>query len=149
MTEACRWILQDTNMNERIEMNARILMYASALFMAILGVAASFFPQEILAYCGSRPEEPGVLLVQITGALYMGFAILNWMARGSLIGGIYGRPVALGNFLHFAVVTVVLLKALAAGQHAPEVVVGAVVYSVMGVWFGLVLFTSPVKGEKA
>jgi len=117
--------------------------------MAILGVAASFFPQEILASCGSRPEGPGILLVQITGALYMGFAILNWMARGNLIGGIYSRPVALGNFLHFAVVTVMLLKALAAGQHAPEIVVGAVAYSAMGVWFGLVLFTSPIKREKA
>jgi len=136
-------------MNERTEMNARILMNVSALFMAILGVAASFFPQEILRYCGSRPEGPGVPLVQITGALYMGFAILNWMARGNLIGGIYSRPVALGNFLHFAVVTVVLLKALAAGEHAPEIVVGAVAYSVIGMWFGLVLFTGPIKREKA
>jgi hypothetical protein len=126
-------------------MNAKLLMYASAFFMAILGIGASFFPQEILVYCGAQPQGPGVLLVQITGALYMGFAILNWMARGNLIGGIYSRPVALGNFLHFAVVTVVLLKALTAGQYTPEIVVAATVYSAFGLWFGFVLFTSPIK----
>jgi len=129
-------------------MNAKTLMIVSAVFMTILGVGASFFPQEILAYCGSHPEGLSVLVVQIAGALYMGFAILNWVARGNLIGGIYSRPVALGNFLHFAVVTVVLLKALVGGQKAPEIVVGAVVYSVFAVWFGIVLFTHPIRADK-
>jgi len=124
-------------------MNTRILMVLSALFMAILGVVASFFPQEILAYSGSRPEGLGVLLIQINGALYMGFAILNWMARANLIGGVYSRPVALGNFLHFSVVGIALLKALISGQKAFEIVTGVVAYSTFAIWFGLVLFTHP------
>ena len=116
--------------------------------MAILGVIASFFPQEILAYSGSHPAGLGVLLVQICGALYLGFAALNWMARANIIGGIYSRPVALGNFLHFAVVGVVLLKALIAGYKASEVVVGTVAYSAFAIWFGLVLFTHPSQPGK-
>lgn len=128
-------------------MNTKLLMASSAAFMAILGLAASFLPQEIMVRLGSSPVGVGVLVVQVTGALYLGFAILNWMARTNLIGGVYGRPVALGNFLHFAVVTLALLKALMGGQRAPEVVVGAVVYSVFAVWFGLVLFTHPGRGE--
>ena len=130
-------------------MNTRILMGVSALFMAILGVVASFFPQEILAYSGSHPEGLGVLLIQISGAIYMGFAILNWMARANVIGGIYSRPVALGNFLHFAVAGVVLLKALIAGQKASEIVVGAVAYSGFAIWFGFVLFTHPSQVGKS
>jgi hypothetical protein len=78
-------------------MNAKMLMSVSALFMTILGLGASFLPQEILAHYGSPTEGPGVLIIQIAGALYMGFAILNWMARANLIGGIYSRPVAFGS----------------------------------------------------
>lgn len=129
-------------------MNTRMLMSLSALFMAILGVFASFLPQEILAYSGSKPAGLGVLLIQICGAMYMGFAIVNWMARANIIGGIYSRPVALGNFFHFAVAGIVLLKALIAGQRTTEIVAGAVAYSVFAIWFGLVLFTHPSQAGK-
>ncbi len=92
-------------------MHSRILMITSAAFLAVLGLATSFMPQEVLGLHGTVPDTPTVLLVQMTGALYLGFAILNWTARGVLIGGIYARPVALGNFLHFAMVAVMLIKA--------------------------------------
>lgn len=118
-------------------------MILSALFMAILGVAASFFPQEILAYSGSQPGRLSALLIQISGAVYLGFASVNWTARANIIGGIYNRPVALGNFLHFTIATVALLKGLISGLNATEVVSGTIVYSVFSVWFGLVLFTHP------
>lgn len=72
-----------------------------------------------------------------------GFAGLNWMARGVLIGGIYSRPVAFSNFIHFSVVGIVLLKALIAGQSTVEIVIGTVVYSAFAVWFGIVPFTHP------
>lgn len=121
-------------------------MSLSALLMAILGVLATFVPQEILDYSDSHPEGLLLLIVQITGALYMGFAILNWMARSNLIGGIYNRPVATGNFLHFAMVALLLLKALMV-QQSIEIVVGAVVYSAFAIWFGLTLFTHPIQNK--
>lgn len=88
----------------------------------------------------------GILLLQITGAMYLGFAILNWMARDVLIGGIYARPVALGNFLHFAVGTLTLWKTIGGGAlRGREIIAGAIVYSVFAAWFGLVLFGHPGK----
>lgn len=125
-------------------MRSRLLMSISAIYMALLGLAASFLPQEILAYIDADVEHLPVVLVQITGALYLGFAFLNWMARGVLIGGIYSRPLALGNFMHFAVVTIVLLKA-AMTEAITVIMVGAVIYALLAAWFGLVLFTHPVK----
>ena len=113
--------------------------------MGLLGVIASFLPQGIIAHFGFLPEPLGVLLIQVAGALYLGFAVLNWMARGNLIGGIYSRPVALGNFMQFAVVAVVLLKAMIAGLNRIEIVAALVIYSVFAVWFGMVLFTSPIQ----
>jgi hypothetical protein len=72
--------------------------------------------------------------------------MLNWMARANLIGGIYSRPVAMGNFLHFAMVAIALLKALLGGLRAQPILIGAVVvYSVFAVWFGLAVFTHPEK----
>jgi len=71
--------------------------------------------------------------------------MLNWMARTNLIGGVYSRPVALGNFLHFAVGTVLLAKVLLGGWTNIAVVIGAVVYAVFALSFGVVLFTHPSK----
>ena len=87
------------------------------------------------------------MLVQVTGALYLGFAFLNWMARGVLIGGIYSRPVALGNFLHFAVVAATLLKAMT-HFDLPVVYALSAAYTMFAAWFAVVLFTSPVARNK-
>jgi hypothetical protein len=119
-------------------------MAISATFMAVLGLSATFLPQEALTYAGYPARGLAVVFVQVTGALFLGFAFLNWMARGTLIGGIYSRPVAIGNFMHFAMVTIVLLKA-SSTQATSSFIVATVIYAVLAVWFGAVLFTPPLK----
>jgi hypothetical protein len=69
------------------------------------------------------------------------------MARTSPIGGIYGRPIGLGNFFHFAVMAVALVKAAIADQHAYSVLGAAAAYSVFAVWFGVVVFVAPKPGS--
>ena len=130
-------------------MKTKLLIGISALSMAILGVISSFFPQEILVYSGSIPQDFGILLVQIIGALYIGFAILNWMSRANLIGGIYNRHIAMSNFFHFAIGGVVLLKSLMDGQNDVVIIVSAVVYSAFAISFGIVLFTHPNQVGKS
>jgi hypothetical protein len=126
--------------------NTKLLMSLSAVFMAAAGSCATFLPQEILARCGCDRGGEAVLLIQAGGAIYLGFAILNWMARSNLIGGIYSRPVAVGNLLHFAVVAIALVKAVIGGSvRTSEVVVACVIYSVFAVWFGIVVFTHPIR----
>jgi len=123
-------------------MYSKALMIASAVFLAALGFATSFLPEKVLGLHGTVPDTPTLLLVQMTGALYLGFAILNWTARGVLIGGIYARPVALGNVLHFAMVAVMLIKA-AIVHGVVQLAISATVFSVFAIWFGLVLFRPP------
>jgi hypothetical protein len=87
--------------------------------------------------------------MQVLGAVYLGFAVLNWMARDVLIGGIYARPVALGNFLHFGVVGLTVWKTITGGtSRGSEIIAGAIAYSVFAVWFGLVVFTHPRKQSR-
>ena len=66
-------------------MNTKILMSLSSIFMFATGLAFSFFPQEFLRTF-NEPISPLVILVlQLLGALYLGFGTLNWMAKNNLI----------------------------------------------------------------
>lgn len=124
-------------------MRTRLLMQASALVMGALGLAATFLPQEIVRSAGGTASTEAVVGVQVAGALYAGFALLNWMAQGSLIGGIYSRPVAVGNLAHFTIAALALLKAAASGAHPPALVTGAVVYALFAVLFARVVLRPP------
>jgi len=125
-------------------MKSRILMMLSAIFLALLGLLTSYFPDKVLETHGTVPDNATLLLIQMMGALYLGFAILNWTARGVLMGGIYARPLALGNFLHFAMVGVMLAKA-AYTHGVIQLATSAAVFSAFAIWFGIVLVTSPVR----
>jgi len=129
-------------------MNTKLLMTLSSLFMLATGLAFSFFPQEFLSTF-SQPDSPLItLILQLLGALYLGFAMLNWMAKSNLIGGIYSRPVAIGNFMHFLVAGLALLKAVP-GLEIPQLWGLAVIYVIFAAAFGFVVFTHPkaVKAE--
>ena len=117
-------------------------MSASAAFMGILGITTSFFSHETLTFVGASVETQTVLIVQVLGALYLGFAFLNWYLRGFAMGGIYNRPVGLGNTLHFAIVSVTLIKA-AFALDSIAIWVISTAYVVFAAWFALVLFSSP------
>lgn len=124
-------------------MNTKYVMSSSAIVTGFAGLTASFFPVEILKMTGATTNEWPVLFIQITGALYLGFAIMNWMARTVLIGGIYAKPLGMGNFLHFTVVALTLFKFVINGENSMYVWVAIIVYATFAILFGLVLFTSP------
>ena len=117
----------------------RALMMLSAIFMAVAGLVTSYFPDRVLETHGTVPDGPTMLLIQMMGALYLGFALLNWTARGVIMGGIYARPLALGNFLHFAMVTVMLARE-AIDHMALPLAISSFVFGVFAVGFGVVLF---------
>lgn len=118
-------------------------MMASALILGLAGLAASFAPAELLTALGAPATEPMVILVQLLGALYLSFAILDWTAKGVMIGGIYARPVALGNFLHFTMGALALGKQTFAGRLGPPFVVALVLYALFALLFGALVFGRP------
>ena len=126
-------------------MNTKLLMIASAFVMGVLSTIATFLPNELLQFFGQSSTGTLLLIMQITGALYFGFAIMNWMAKTVLIGGIYARPLAMGNFSHFLIVALALIKFIINQSVSPYLWIIAIVYSIFAVLFGIVLFNSPVK----
>lgn len=124
-------------------MKTRLVMTASALVMGALGLAATFLPQEIAAYLGASATLP--LLIQVVGALYVGFAMLNWTAKDGLIGGIYNRPIAIGNLVHFVIAALALAKGAFANPATPMLLPFAIGYAIFAIAFAWIFFTSPVK----
>ena len=83
-------------------------------------------------------------MLQIMGALYFSFAMINWMAKGAIIGGIYNKPLAIGNFTHFFIGALALIKAAANNPSLPAgVYLLTGLYAVFALLFGLIAFRDP------
>src|SRR5258705_3799230 len=89
-------------------MNTKLLMTTSSLMLGLAGIFALFAPDVLLAMLSVPMTKPLSVLIQLLGALYFSFALMNWTAKDSIIGGIYARPVSLGNFAHFFIGTLLL-----------------------------------------
>lgn len=127
----------------------RLLMAASAIALGVPGVVASFAPDHLLRAMHVTSSPAAMVLVQLVGAAYLGYAMLNWTAQHNLIGGIYSRPVAIGNLLHFMAAGLALLKALPSIHAAPVWLWAlAVTHAILAACFGLVLFRHPISGGR-
>ena len=127
-------------------MNTKLLLGATAGLMAAAGLVLQFAPHEVLAAAGYGASGPAPLVLQLLGALYLGFALLNWMSKGVRMGGIYARPLAMGNLLHGVAGAGALLRYAVqapAGARAGAWAVTAA-YVLGTALFGAVLFVSPL-----
>lgn len=125
-------------------MKTKLLMTSSALFCGIIGTLLLFLPIEIAEYLGVEPTIITILFLKILSAIYLGFGILNWMAKGTLIGGIYNKPIVLGNLLHFVVGAIELIKVISNIQTHREIIIFLIVfYVIFALLFVYVIKTNP------
>lgn len=130
-------------------MSRKLLMKMSAIVLGVMGIILIFMPKEILQMFSQTPNEGLALIIQLMGALYFGFAILNWMAKNVLIGGIYAKPLSLGNFINFFIGGLTLIKAVISGDITIIYVwILTALYLFFAVAFGIVSFTSPKQKTK-
>jgi ATP/ADP translocase len=123
-------------------------MTISAVMLGVTGIILSFIPQEVSHFLSLTDSTP--IVFQILGALYFGFAMLNWTAKANLIGGIYSRPVAIGNFTHFLIGGLALIKLLLHNTNRTSIWVCAIMlYLIFAVLFGYVLFNNPASTNKS
>ncbi|RZK56339.1 MAG: hypothetical protein EOO91_12325 [Pedobacter sp.] len=125
-------------------MNTKILMTVSSITMLVIGVVCSFLPNEILKSIGV--DDAGILplIIQILGAIYFGFGFLNWTAKANLIGGIYSRPVAIGNLIHYVVSSLAMIKFFMAHTDMKFLLVPIAIYLIFSILFGKVVFGSAI-----
>ena len=122
----------------------KLLLTVSAAVLGISGIAGLFLPHEILRALGVAPAGVLPVIVQLLAALLFAAALMNWTSRGSLIGGIYNRPVAIANLAHFGIGALTITKAFLAAGHSPILATAAAVYAAFAIAFALVFFGSPV-----
>ena len=106
-------------------------------------------PHEIVDYLNIESNSITILFLKILSALYLGFGILNWMAKGTLIGGIYNKPIAIGNLMHFGVGAIALVKVVSTIRTHSEIIISlTIVYVIFAMLFAYVFRTNPVKTGK-
>lgn len=124
-------------------------MTASAIVLGAAGIMLTFAPDLVLKNLAVDANATSTLLGQIIGALYFGYAMMNWMTKESLIGGIYNRPVAIANFTHFFIAGLAIVKQLLNNPDVPTVAwAAAMVYVVSGISFAIILFRHPIAPDK-
>ena len=130
-------------------MNTKSLMTLSALIFAFIGISLIFFPKEILENLELRVSNSLELLMQIIGSFYFAFAILNWMSKGSIIGGIYNRPIVIANLTHFTIAGLALIKGILSYFSLSYIIwIIAIIYSIFAILFGILVFNHPVIENK-
>ena len=121
-------------------MNTRLLMTTSSLVLGLAGIFALFAPDILLTTLNVPIADPLSVLIQLMGALYFSIAMMNWTAKDSIIGGIYARPVSLGNFAHFFSGTLLLARyVLTDGFNLPVLLI-LVAYTVFAALFYWLVF---------
>jgi hypothetical protein len=129
-------------------MNTKLLMTTCSLMLGLAGLFALFAPDVLLAILNVPIVNPLSVLIQLLGALYFSMALMNWTAKDSAIGGIYARPVSLGNFAHFFIGAMLLIRYQLSNEFNLLTVVVLVVYVVFASLFYWLVFRAtgiPVK----
>lgn len=131
--------------------NTKILMIASSVYLGISGLGLTFLPQEIAAYLYGDINLSSTIFLQILGSLYLGFAMLNWMTKNKLIGGIYSRPLVVGNLVHFLMSSLALVKMVSKydGSAFSVMLTLTIIYCVFAICFGYIFINNPVKIKDA
>ncbi|MGZ3838619.1 MAG: hypothetical protein ACXVMS_10135 [Flavisolibacter sp.] len=129
-----------------MRINTKLIMTASASSLALLGITLTFLASETANYLQAGNLTIVQLLFQVVGALYLGFAALNWMAKAHTMGGIYSRPLVMANFGNYFIGGLAILKCLKSHPDLPTIIwIIGCVYAIFAVLFAFILFRSPVK----
>ena len=131
-------------------MNTKIVLTFTAITLGAIGIIFTFIPDTILNQLNIDTNATTLFLIQIMGALYFAFGMLNWMSRESLTGGIYNRPIAVANFTHFFIAGLTLTKGLISNSNLPHIfwIVG-LIYFLLCILYGVILFRNPISETKS
>lgn len=128
-------------------LNTKLIMTASAIMLGVMGITLTFLPKEIAKYLDLNDASISLIILQLLGATYYAFAMLNWMSKEKIIGGIYNRPIAIGNFTHFFIGGLALIRVAVANQIS-ILWIASILYVLFALFFGLLLFRNPIKPTK-
>ena len=126
-------------------MNSRMVLVSSAVVLLAAGLVLNFAPDETAAWLGAPPSPVVSTILQLLSATLLGMGFLNYFSRANMMGGIYGRPLALGNLLMFAISALTLVR----GSHGSTILlVAAAVSAVLALAFAWRIFLADPVAEQ-
>jgi hypothetical protein len=124
---------------------SKTTLISSALINGILGILITFLPQETGQFIGTTEMNSADLaLMQVLGSALIGIAIINFMSRGLTVGGIYGKPIQLGNLIFHLASGLGLLKFVFNTESWLLFGIPALLYLLLTSGFIKLNFSSPV-----
>jgi hypothetical protein len=117
--------------------SARAGVTGAAACLALAGAGLLFAPHEIAAWLGSPGTD---LLLQLYAGALLALAAMNYIARGSSLGGIYGRAVVTADQVHFTIGALVLINHALRSPASPAFWIAVAAYAAGAVFFNLLLF---------
>jgi hypothetical protein len=129
-------------------MNTKVLMISSSFLMGITGIFLIFLPDQAAKCAGLKPEKINILFIQMLGSLYFAFAMVNWTAREKLIGGIYGRTISTGNFAHFFIGGLILIRGIIDNSTLILLWIMAIIYTLFAIIFTRIIFGALLRRQK-
>jgi hypothetical protein len=128
-------------------MHGRLILTLSALILFAVGAAALFAADELARLFDAGSSKGLALAIQLAGCGLLGFAALNWMSRGIRIGGIYARPIGIGNLLLFTTTSLTVGKAALAGTLPIVVTAVGVILALLAIAFAWLVFVHDPLAE--
>jgi hypothetical protein len=86
---------------ERNPMSSRTILTVSSIPLFAAGGLAVFAADEVAGSLGLEISFGTRMFAEFAGIGMLALALQNWMSRGRPIGGVYARPLGLGNLLFF------------------------------------------------
>ena len=86
------------------------LMISNGIFNGFAGLMLIFIPAEVLVWTDGNVGTMALLLTSLLGAAMFGLGMLNYLGRSAIYGGIYGKPILIGNLVFHVIASVNLLK---------------------------------------
>lgn len=124
-------------------MISSLLSRASAAVLLVGGIVLLFASDALLPAVLPGFPPSGAWLGQLLGASWLAVAALNWLQRGAILGGIYGRPVVFANLVLYFISALSLARALFDGGAPSVLWLPLVVMGVMAAIYAALLYRGP------
>jgi hypothetical protein len=124
-------------------MKTKWIMITSSSMLLAHGIVLLFAPELLFKIFDLSSSLSGSATAQLFAAALIGMGVMNWTARGIVLGGIYGRALVFGNFAFFFIGLFVAIRARLDGFGNQYFWIEVVLYIAFAIAFGLMLFRGP------
>jgi len=119
-------------------------MIVSASSLLAHGIVLLFAPELLFRLFDLSGSPEGAVTAQLFGAALISLGLMNWTARGLVLGGIYGRALVYGNLVYSLIGFFVGIRARLSGFSNEYFWAEVVLYLAFGMAFGVMLFRGPM-----